>query len=134
MPSHFLLFFVKWSRIFKKNERFYVDIHTFFINISDIIIYFAQWCEELYSKHCLVQHFCSWHDKLASILQNNNTVPQYCNTFSEFMLYRLIWSKHLLDAYAIWENHNSIIFSKLQIVNEYVVIKSRKLTKTCRLW
>ena len=45
-----------------------IQVHTFSLNMCDIIIYVARWWEKYLSKRRFIKPTCSWHDKLIIML------------------------------------------------------------------
>ena len=45
-----------------------IQVCIFSLNMDDIVIYVARWCQKYLSKSSLFKHTCSWRDKLIIFL------------------------------------------------------------------
>ena len=66
-----------------------VQVHTFALNMRDIVIYTARWWEKYLSKGSLVKHTCSWRDKLIVLWALNRQTKIFLRR-----LFDVLWNVH----------------------------------------
>ena len=66
-----------------------VQVHTFALNMRDIIIYTAWWWEKYLSKGSLAKHTCSWRDKLIVLWALNRQTKIFLRR-----LFDVLWNVH----------------------------------------
>ena len=97
-----------------------IQVCIFSLNMDDIIIYVARWCQKYLSKSSLFKHTCSWRDKLIIFLWSIEKNADVCWSYQHW-----VWQKckPFLTALLCWEFRRKRLINSIWAYGGRVFIK-----------